>query len=159
MDTSKVAGRNGKARRAFNVSEEHILKHPQYDIVLDGVQIGRTGLLVIARLRPKNVAKGTFPEFVLRWDEKANQLDVDPLDVSEAELAEFRRGTSDYYGHHTDKVGAGPKVFETSIGWRGHAIYHGQIRFSLAREVEIRCGLSASEPSISESHRVGSDLG
>jgi len=146
MDTNEVAKRDGKARRAFNVSERHTFIHTEYDMFLDGAQIGPTGLLVIARLKPRNAAIGTLPEFVLRWDEKDKHLDVDPVHVSEAEERQFRRGTSGYYGHHGDKLDSGPRVFEVNIGWHGQPIYHGEIGFSLGREVEARValGLSAS---------------
>ena len=154
MDANKVTKRDGKARSAFNVNERHTFIHPGYDIVLDGRQIGSTGLLVIARLRPKNAKIGTLPEFVLRWDEKDNHLDVDPVGVSEAEKSQFRKGTSDYYGHHADKLQSGPRVFETNIGWHGHRIYHGEIRFNLAREAEARVGLGLSaSASVSSSKR------
>jgi hypothetical protein len=146
MDTNEVAKRDGKARRAFNVSEQHTFIHAEYDMVLDGAQIGPTGLLIIARLKPRNATIGTLPEFVLRWDEKDKHLDVDPVDVSEAEERQFRRGTRGYYGHHAHKLDSGPRVFEANIGWNGQAIYHGEIRFNLAREAEARValGLSAS---------------
>jgi hypothetical protein len=141
MDRNEVAKRDGNARRAFNVSERHTFIHPKYDMVLDGAQIEPTGRLVIARLKPKT---STLPEFVLRWHEKDKHLDVDPVHVSEAEERQFRRGTSDHCGHHTDKLDSGPRVFEANIRWRGQPIYHGKIGFSLAREAEIRVGLSVS---------------
>ena len=146
MDTNKVARRDGKARRAFNVSERHTFIHAQYHMVPDGAQIGPTGLLIIARLKPKNTRTGTLPEFVLRWDEKDRRLDVDPVGVSETEERQFRRGTSGYYGHHAHKLDSATRVFEANIGWRGQSIYHGEIGFSLAREAEatVALGLSAS---------------
>jgi len=156
MDINKVAKRDGKARSAFNVSERHTFIHPEYDIVLDGRQIGPTGLLVIARLKPKNARTGTSPEFVLRWDEKDNHLDVDPVDVSRAEESQFKKGTSDYYGHHADKLRSGPRVFEANIEWHGQPVYHGEIRFSLAREAETRVAIGLST-SASVSSSKGSD--
>ncbi len=38
-----------------------------------------------------------------------------PVDVSEAEERQFRKGTSGYYGHHADKLDSGPRVFEEVI--------------------------------------------
>ena len=149
MDTNEVAKRDGKARRAFNVSERHTFIHAEYEIVLDGAQIGPTGPLIIARLKRKNATTGTLPEFVLRWDEKDNRLDVDPVGVSEAEERQFKKGPSGYYGHHADKLDSGPRVFEANIGWHGQPIYHGEIRFNLAREVETESAL-VTHPSVSE---------
>ena len=156
MDANKVTNRDGKARSAFNVNERHTFIHPEYDIVLDGQHIGPTGLLVIARLRPKNATIETLPESVLRWDEKDNHLDVDPVEVSEAEESKFRKGTSNYYGHHTDKLQSGPRVFEANIGWHGYRIYHGEIRFNLARVAETRVGIGLSA-SVSVSRRGNAD--
>lgn len=144
MDINKVTKRDGKARSAFNISERHTFIHPEYDIVLDSGQIGPTGLLVIARLQPKNATIGTLPEFVLRWDEKDNHLDVDPVDVLKAEESQFKKGTSNYYGHHADKLRSGPRVFEINIGWHGRLVYHGEIRFNLAREAEARVAIELS---------------
>jgi len=150
MDINKVAKRDGKARSAFNVSERHKFIHPEYDIVLDGRQIGPTGLLVIARLKPKNATIGALPEFVLRWDGKNNHLDVDPVDVSRAKERQFKKGTNNYYGHHADKLPSGPRVFEVNIGWHGRPVYHGEIRFNLAREAEVRVAIELSTSGIRE---------
>jgi hypothetical protein len=146
MDTNKVAKRDGKARRTFNVSEQHTFIHAEYHMVPDGAQIGPTGLLIIARLKPKNTTAGALPEFVFRWDEKDSHLDVDPVGVSEAEETQFKRGTSGYRGHHADKLDSATRIFEANVRWRGQSIYHGEIGFSLAREAEATAalGLSAS---------------
>ena len=136
MDRNEVAKRDGKARRAFNVSEQQTYIHTEYDMILYGEQIELTGRLIIARLRPRNARQGYFPEFVLRWDEKANSLDVDSVNTPEAETIAFKQGTDKYYGHHTKKAGSESRVFEVNTGWHGCQVYHGEIRFSLAREVE-----------------------
>ena len=156
MDPNKVAKRDGRARSAPNVNERHTLIHPEYEIILDGQQIGPTGLLVIARLRPMNATTRTLPEFVFRWDEKDNHLDVDPVDVSEAEGSKFRKGTGSYYGHRARKLQSGSRIFQANIGWHGYRIYRGEIGFNLAREAEIRAGIrlsvSASMSSTNRDH-------
>jgi hypothetical protein len=136
MDIKKVEQRDGKARRTFNVSEEHTYIHPEYDIVMGSEEIGSTGLLAIVRLRPKNTKTGTSPEFVLRWDNKDNQLDVDAVNVSEKEQSAFRKPSTGYYGHHPARIGAGNRIFEVNVRWRGQQIYCGKVRFNLGREVE-----------------------
>ena len=154
VDRNKVAERDGKARRAFNVNEQHTHIHTGYDIVLGSGQIESTGRLVIARLKTKDAMARILPEFVLRWDEKANSLDVDPGNVLIVEAREFKKGTGDYYGHHPKKVGSNPRVFEVNIRWRGQQVYHGEIRFSLAREVEVKAALGVST-SVSVSSSKG----
>jgi hypothetical protein len=154
MDKDKVAKRDGKARSAFNVSEQHTFIHSEYDIVLDGKQIEPTGLFVIARLKLRNAKIGTLPEFILRWDEKDNRLDVDPVNVTKDEVIQFKKGTSNYYGHHPVKLRSDPRVFEVNIRWDGRPVYHGEIRFSLAREAEITAGVGLST-SVSVRFRKG----
>ena len=144
VDRNKVAERDGKARTAFNVSEQHKHILTGYDIVLGSGQIESTGRLVIARLKMKDATVRISPEFVLRWDEKANSLDVDPVNVSIVEARKFKKGTGDYCGHHPNKVGSNPRVFEVNIRWRGQQVYHGEIRFSLAREVGFKAAVGIS---------------
>jgi hypothetical protein len=154
MDKDKVAKRDGKARSAFNLSEQHTFIHPEYHIVLDGKQIGLTGLFVIARLELGNATIGTLPEFILRWDEKGNHLNVDPVGVSKAMKRRFEKGTDNYYGHHSEQSRSGTNVLEVNIGWDGQPIYNGKIRFSLKREAEITAGVRLST-SISVKFRKG----
>ena len=146
MDKDKVAKRDGKARSAFNEYEQHTFIHPEYDIVLDGKQIGPTGFLVIARLKLRNATIRTLPEFILRWDEKGNHLNVDPVGVSKTKKRRFKKGNSNYYGHLAVKLPSGTRVLEVNIGWNGRPVYHGEISFNLAREQELTAvvGLSAS---------------
>jgi len=156
MDRGRVAERDGKARLASNVSERHIFVRPEYDIVLDGSEIGPTGPLVIARLKPKHATTGTLPEFVLRWDEKDNHLDVDPVSVSKADANRFRQGAGDCYGHHAVKLPSAPRVFGVKVVWHGRLLYHGEIGFSLAREVESRTAIGLST-LVSESSSKAKD--
>ena len=146
MDINEVARRDGKARSAFNVNEKHTYIHTEYEIVLDSGQVQPTGLLVIVRLKPKNATIKGLPEFILRWDEKASWLDVQPVNVPKDDERKFKNGISGYYGHHSKKVASGPRVFEVNVGWRGQSVYHGEISFSLGREVEakLKIGLRAS---------------
>lgn len=146
MDKDQVAEYDGKARSAPKVSEQHRFIHSDYEIVLGGTQIGPTGLLVIAELKPRDANIGTFPKFVFRWDEKANCLDVDPANVSRTEINHFKEGFGGYYGHHTVKSSSSPRVFTANIGWRTERIYEGQISFNLARKVKLETtiGLNTS---------------
>lgn len=141
MDRDEVAKRDGKARRVFNISEQRIYKHTDYDIILGSEQIEPTGLLVVASLKPKDVRHGQLPKFVLRWDEKANVLDVDSMNTTKDEVKAFKDGTNDYYGHHPKKIGSSPRKFDVCIGWNGHQVYHGKIAFSIGREVDTATGL------------------
>lgn len=139
MDKNKVAERDGKARSAFNVSECHTFIDSQYDIVL-GKPIGETGPLVVAKLEAKDAPPKAA--FILRWDEKANCLDVEPpANATRKQKQLFRNGTNGYSGHHPEKIGSGPRVFEVDIVWNCKGLYHGEIGFSLGREVEAKVSI------------------
>ena len=134
MKKERVEDRDGKARRIRNVSEAHQHIDDGYSIaVYSGNEITPHGHLIVACLQPKD-SESLLPTFEFRWDERSNALDVDAKRTSKAELVEFRRGTSRYYGHHTKRVGANPRVLEAEIGWDGQRLYTGQIGFNLDRE-------------------------
>jgi hypothetical protein len=154
IDKDKVAKRDGKARSAFNLSEQHTFIHPEYDIVPDDAQIGHTGHFVIARLKPGNATIGTLPEFILRWDDKGNHLNVDPVCGSKTKKVKFKKGTGNYYGHRAVKLPSGTRVLEVNIGWGGQLVYQGEIRFSLTREAAITTAVGVST-SVSVRFRKG----
>jgi hypothetical protein len=152
MDKDKVAKRDGKARSAPKISEQHTFIHADYEIALKYQPIEGTGPLVIAELKPRDTKIGALPPFVFRWDERANHLDVDPVKVSKAETSQFQDGIGGYYGHHTVRLSSSPRVFAADIGWHAERIYQGQITFNLAREVTTETALGL-RPSID----VGTD--
>jgi len=142
MDKNKVAERDGKARSAFNVSECHTFIDSQYDIVL-GKPIGNTGPLVVSILKAKNATPEA--DFMLRWDEKANRLDVEPpVNASKRQKRMFRNGTNGYSGHQPERIGSDPRVFKVDIIWNCMELYHGEIGFNLAREVESKTSIGLS---------------
>ncbi len=133
------------ARTVFNISETHTYMNKKYEMTLySGNKIGSTGRLDVARLIPKGSKSGTLPAFIFRWDEKDDALDIDPENASEAVIKEFEKGTSNYYGHHTRKIGSDPRVYESDIGWRGQKVYHGQIGFNLGWEAELKTAIGLS---------------
>jgi hypothetical protein len=120
----------------MNITESHEYIDGRYVIAMfSGIEIGPTGLLVISRLTLNKTEEVGLPEFLFRWDEKSNELDIEPEDTSRSKANLFKRGTARYHGHHTTKIGSGPRVFEADIWWEGKQIYKGQIGFSLARDV------------------------
>jgi len=156
MDIKKVEQRDGKARRVFNAVEEHTYISPEYDMVIGDEEIGATGLLTIARLKLKNASKGISPEFVFRWDDKDNRLDIDAVNASKKQQIAFRNGNTQYHGHHPIKISTGPRIFQVNIVWSGQKVYCGELGFSLARDVEVKVaiGLKASA-SISSAKSTG----
>ncbi|MDD5591087.1 MAG: hypothetical protein PHY18_04075 [Dehalococcoidales bacterium] len=142
MDRKKVEQRNGKARKAFNMVEKRTYISPEYDMVLGNEEISSTGPLVIARLKLKNAdKKGTLPEFLFRWDEKDNHLDIDALDTSKKRQILFRNGNTEYYGHRPTRISTSPRIFQIEIAWSGNKVYSGEFGFSLGRDVEAKTAI------------------
>jgi hypothetical protein len=137
MDIKEVEEGDG-AKAILNVSEEREYVHPDYDLVLGEGQIGQTGLLAIATLKLKNPRTGSLPDFVLRWDDKDDRLDVDSLSKLEKEQRLFRRGTGGYCGHHSVRISTSPRAFEINLAWQGQGIYRGRLKFNLSIDLSAR---------------------
>ena len=155
MDIKKVEERDG-ARATLNVSEERKYIHPDYDLVLGEGEIGPTGLLAIATLKLKNSGTGVLPEFILRWDDKDDRLDVDSLSKLEKEQRLFRKGTGGYYGHHSVRISFSPRVFEIDLAWRGQLIYRGRLKFNLSIDVTARDEVALKDTASASLMRVTS---
>lgn len=149
MDIQEVAKRDGKARRTMSVNESTYYIDSAYVIdIYDSNKITNTGLLTIADLHQKKHLATKSTEFLFRWDEKANTLDIDPCNALSNEKAEFNKGTSSYSGHHPKKLPSSTREYEVKIIWGGKQLYHGKIGFSLAREVAFSTGITV-KPSVS----------
>ena len=137
MNIKEVVERDG-AKAILNISEAREYVHPDYDLVLGERQIGPTGLLTIAKLKLKNPRTGSLPEFVFRWDDKDDHLDVDSLSALEKEQRLFKRETDGYYGHHSMIISISPRVFEINLMWCGQVIYQGRLKFNLSIDLSVR---------------------
>jgi hypothetical protein len=139
MKRDKVAKRDGKVFRTFNIEEEHSFLSDKYGLIIPNpvIEITVTGLLVVMRLEPEETQTGIIPSFLFRWDEKALALDIDPENASEDEKNKFKAGHAEYSGHHTKRVNLDQWLFEINIIWNGEKIYCGQINFNLDREIEL----------------------
>lgn len=158
MDRKKVAKHERVARRTRNISVIHVELDPRYDInIFSGREITDTGLLDIGELLPKSSIGVTLTRFAFRWDEKDDALDVDPENVSKAEIMKFRKGTPDYYGHHTARISSDRRIFKVDIVWQGQKIYQGQISFNLEFEPVLSDGISMAA-SASYSVEEAADL-
>lgn len=158
MDREKVVKRDRMVRGARSKGEMRMKLDPRYEMtVFISRKITETGRLDIGELKPKDLISGTLPSFVFRWDEKDSALDVDPENASKAEIVKFRRGTPEYYGHHTKKISSNGRVFEADIVWQGQKIYKGQISFNLDFEAVsfVSIGMTANASySVEEASRL-----
>ena len=138
MDKRKVI-RDG---RAFGVNEVKANIHyidKNYNLeCYSKNRITGTGLLEVAKLEPK---KKLLPKFRFRWDEKADALDVNILNVSYVNEKSFNKGINGYAGHHTKRVSK-DKIFEVFIKTPNGVIFNGLITSPLHRELELTTGIS-----------------
>ena len=79
----------------YHIAPDYELNEPSRS------EIDEQGLLKVGELKAK---KSDLPSFVLRWDEKADSLDIDiqgdPEVVTKETKDYFRRGIKGYKGHH-----------------------------------------------------------
>jgi hypothetical protein len=125
-----------EASKAFNVKvEEPYYCNSDYRLELyQKREVTSTRWLVIAQLKPE---KPSLPEFCFRWDEKADQLDVD----MKPEHKDWGGEKNGYEGHHPKKVSPGRR-FDVSIKIPGIDVFHGIISFSLFIKVGIKSRMS-----------------
>jgi hypothetical protein len=95
-------------RRAATCDGVHIVPgyeyhcSQEYELMLyEEAEIKPNNLLIVGELEPQ---KRSLPKFWFRWDEKANALDVDILDVPDSIKDLFEKGERGYQGHHTNNV-------------------------------------------------------
>lgn len=124
--------REGFTREASKVLgvkvEESYHCNSDYELELClGQEVTPTGLLIIAKLKPKRPSR---PEFCFRWDEKANQLDVD----MEPKHEDWKKEKNGYEGHHPEKVDPKRRVFRVSIKIPGIDVFQGIINLSSLSE-------------------------
>jgi len=102
MDPEKVAIGDGKAFVVNNMDVKVLHIDPDYDLEkCPRSKITPTGLLTIAKLNPK---KERLPKFIIRWDERADTIDIDIYGVSKTVMKYFRNDTNGYRGHHPEKI-------------------------------------------------------
>ena len=124
MDPRKVIP-DGRAFGVNEVKADIDYKSKDYD------------LECYSALKPK---RESLPEFVFRWDEKAESLDVDILNVSENAKRKFRQEVEGYRGHHTRRIPdcKDRRVYETLIEMPLFGtVFRGRIVAPLHRKLEL----------------------
>jgi hypothetical protein len=141
MDPKKVQEKDGKARNVMIVNVEKIsYLNKNYELVIcEGENIGDTGLLIIFRIRAKHES---LPDFLGRWDEKDNRLDIDICKVDKDEKKRFERGIGEYSGHHPEVICETDRKFNINIIARNINIFEGILSFGLYRQLDIHDSLS-----------------
>ena len=139
----KEAKKKRMARGTLAVSESQSHLERDYRImVLCENEITDTGLLAVAELSPEKGKTG--PRFRFRWDEKAQQLDIDALDVPSALKRQFEEGKTGYEGHHPVRSSSTSRTFHSKIVWDNRMLYEGDVTVPLAYEASITAGLGVA---------------
>lgn len=126
--TKKVAG----TTKVDIISRDFL--DPDYEVeVLSNQSSTPTGLLEIARLKPK---KSNLPTFIFRWDENGDQLDVDIIYKNRKDKKLWKE--LGYKGHHTRKISGKGKVFEADIKSPVKNIFKGRIDVGLFIQIAIK---------------------
>jgi hypothetical protein len=126
---------------AFNIKADITYIHDEYElVVLPKISITEQGLQLIGKIKPKN---NTMPEFLIRWDEKDNHLNVDI--VPEEKL--WKRGIQGYKGHLAEKLkDRAGRAFSLIIETPASKVFNGVVSFNLARDRSLKTstGMSAT---------------
>ena len=135
MDRKKVIEENGKVFSTGKIEcLEIFYKDKDYELQLYcNNKISETGLLDIGELSSN---KQSLPEFIFRWDEKKEALDVDVYinDKIDRDLWEL----VGYKGHHSRRNYAeNGRVFEIDIHIPNRHIFHGSIRVPVNRKLSL----------------------
>lgn len=149
MDPEEVKKKR-MARRTLAVSEfcSHLERDYKMTVYCDN-EVTDTGLLVVAELSPEKGKSG--PRFHFRWDEKAQQLDIDALDVPSALKRQFEEGKAGYEGHHPVRSSSTSRTFHSKVVWDKRTLYEGDVTIPLAHEASVTAGLGLAV-TISEEH-------
>jgi len=90
-----------------------------------------TGLVRVIELIPKI---SEMPNFILRWDEKADTLDVDIY--RNGQVCNELWDTDGYKGHHTQKIEN--KTFKVNIAIPNEEIFNGSINVGLLIQLSLQ---------------------
>jgi hypothetical protein len=124
-----------EARKVFNIKVEIIYINSNYVLELfqDNI-ITEQGLLTCGKLKPKSAE---LPEFIFRWDEKQDHLNVDMKSCKESKN-NWKSEKNGYRGHRTERVRDIPKwAFYLMIKTPSLKVFEGSIIFSLSKNVTI----------------------
>ena len=143
MDIEKVVIRNGKAFKTNEVKVNIDYIDARYELfIYPRNKITPTGLLTVGELKTKDKP---LPEFLFRWDEKDDNLDVDINNVSRDKKRKFEHGQGGYGGHHPKRIpDEKNKIFGVDIKIPDFQVFKGKISFGLHRELKGTLNLKPS---------------
>lgn len=108
----------------------------------DGV-LSETGYLQVLKIVRKD---GAGPSFVARWDQKAEQLDIDMHGGTNNAAKKFKGGNDGYSGHHTSRSSnPNTRIFDVTIKTPGAVVFVGTVSFSVIYQVMVTANSTVAE--------------
>ncbi len=140
MDPRIVEKKDGKAFAVLKVHplDGHFIAHSYELRCFDEIRISNTGWLKVFELVPHAVSE---PRFIGRWDERAEQLDVDITGVPESISQKFKRGSGGYNGHHSQRLATEGRQYKVAISIPEGKIFEAVMCFGVLRELELKGSL------------------
>ncbi len=142
MDPKKFKQKIKKIAGTTNVdiiSTEYL--SPEYETeILSKNTTTSTGLLEIIRLNP---LKPDLPQFIFRWDENKDALDIDIY--KDRKRCNDLWGKNKYKGHHTRKISKESKIFEADINGPNGIIFKGIINVDLFIQLALKDSAQLTE--------------
>ena len=133
--TKKVAG----TTKVDIVSVDYL--NPEYELeVLSNERTTPTGLLEVVKLNPK---KPDLPQFIFRWDEKTDRLDVD-IYKNGINCKDLWKKPG-HEGHQTQRVSGEDKIFEADISTPDKKIFKGKINVGLFIKLVIKDSIKLTD--------------
>jgi hypothetical protein len=136
----KSKGGNQSVTKAFNFEIKLAYLHPDYTIEIASEPVTtRENLLILGKFAPR---QASLPEFLMRWDEKDQHLNVD----MKPEQKGWNQEINGFKGHTTHKKsGHHEKVYSLEIMTPSFRVVDCIISFNLAYDVasSVKIGVKA----------------
>lgn len=138
MDRKKVYknsdGQNiFRANRAFNLKVEPTYIDSDYTLdVAETTHLSETGLLTIFAIDSKE--NSTLPSFSARWDQNAEALDIDILNVDTNVGDLFKAEKDGYSGHHSLRIPGDIRMYDVSVKIPQKEIFRANVSFNINKE-------------------------
>jgi hypothetical protein len=133
MDKRRVFIKNG--RPIFRVDKISSPKveiryiHPDYVFHFEEGGLTDTGLLNVFKI--DSLTSPSCPQFVGRWDQSVETLDVDVFNVSTTSGVKFRAGKDGFTGHHPQRLSDSNRSYNITVRLPTGMIFDGSVSFNV----------------------------
>ena len=135
MKPEQVKVEDGKASKTniILIKEIDFLDSEYSPQLFSDNEIAPTGQLLICKLSPKNACD---PEFVFRWDEQKDTMDIDIRQVTKKMEQEFKEDKNGFSGHHPKRlIKTDGRFFEICLKVPQKVVFKGTVEVTLHRKL------------------------